>query len=123
MTGIDTDDDPASTWDERDERWIERCGGGAGMIPKVPYQRLFLRLAPLTLATFLGGCDLAVLNPKGPVGDGNATILIDSVAIMLAIVVPTIVATLGIAWWFRSSNQRAFYLPDWEHSGQLELII
>jgi cytochrome o ubiquinol oxidase subunit 2 len=42
---------------------------------------------------------------------------------MLVIVVPTIVATLGIAWWFRSSNQRAFYLPDWEYSGQLELIV
>ena len=42
---------------------------------------------------------------------------------MLVIVVPTIIATLGIAWWFRSSNQRAFYLPDWEYSGQLELIV
>jgi cytochrome o ubiquinol oxidase subunit 2 len=96
---------------------------GADMIRSGRFQRLFLRLAPLTAAMFLGGCDWAVLNPKGPIGDGNATLLIDSVAIMLAIVVPTIVATLGIAWWFRSSNQRAFYLPDWEHSGQLELIV
>ena len=74
-------------------------------------------------ALFLGGCDWAVLDPKGPIGDGNATLLVDSVAIMLVIVVPTIIATLGIAWWFRSSNQRAFYLPDWEYSGQLELIV
>ena len=64
-----------------------------------------------------------MLNPKGPIGDGNATLLVDSVAIMLVIVVPTIIATLGVAWWFRSSNQRAFYLPDWEYSGQLELIV
>ena len=64
-----------------------------------------------------------MLDPKGPIGDGNATLLINSVAIMLVIVVPTIIATLGIAWWFRSSNSRAFYLPDWEYSGQLELII
>jgi cytochrome o ubiquinol oxidase subunit II len=80
-------------------------------------------LAALTAAMFVGGCDWAVLDPKGPVGDGNATLLVDSVAIMLVIVVPTIIATLGIAWWFRSSNQRAFYLPDWEYSGQLELIV
>ena len=93
------------------------------MMLKVPSQRLVLRLAPLTVAMFLGGCDWAVLNPKGPVGDGNATLLVDSVAIMLVIVVPTIIATLGIAWWFRSSNERAFYLPDWEYSGQLELIV
>ncbi len=86
-------------------------------------QRLFLRLAPLAAALFLSGCDWAVLDPKGPIADANAMLLVDSVAIMLVIVVPTIVATLGIAWWFRSSNQRAFYLPDWEYSGQLELIV
>jgi cytochrome o ubiquinol oxidase subunit II len=80
-------------------------------------------LAPLAAALLLGGCDWAVLDPKGPIGDGNATLLVDSVAIMLVIVVPTIIATLGVAWWFRSSNQRAFYLPDWEYSGQLELIV
>ena len=93
------------------------------MILRTGFRTLVLRLAPLAAALLLSGCNLAVLNPKGPVGDGNATILVDSVAIMLVIVVPTIIATLGIAWWFRSSNQRAFYLPDWEYSGQLELII
>jgi len=93
------------------------------MIFRAGIRRLVLRLAPLAAALLLGGCDWAVLNPKGPIGDGNATLLIDSVAIMLVIVVPTIVATLGIAWWFRSSNERAFYLPDWEYSGQLELIV
>jgi len=98
------------------------AGSGETML-KVRSQRLFLRLAPLALALPLGGCDWAVLNPKGPIGDGNATLLIDSVAIMLVIVVPTIIATLGIAWWFRSSNQRAFYLPNWDESGQLELIV
>jgi cytochrome o ubiquinol oxidase subunit 2 len=81
------------------------------------------RFGVLVAAVSLSGCDWAVLDPKGPIGDGNATLLVDSVAIMLVIVVPTIVATLGVAWWFRSSNQRAFYLPDWEYSGQLELIV
>jgi cytochrome o ubiquinol oxidase subunit II len=93
------------------------------MILRTLFRRLLLWLAPLTAALFLGGCDWAVLNPKGPIGDGNAMLLVDSVVIMLVIVVPTIIATLGIAWWFRSSNQRAFYLPDWEYSGQLELIV
>src|ERR1700747_2088334 len=93
------------------------------MILRTLFRRLLLWLAPLTAALFLGGCDWAVLNPKGPIGDGNAMLLVDSVVIMLVILVPTIIATLGIAWWFRSSNQRAFYLPDWEYSGQLELIV
>jgi cytochrome o ubiquinol oxidase subunit II len=86
-------------------------------------RRLVLRLAPLSATLLLSGCDWAVLNPKGPVADANATLLVDSVAIMLVIVVPTIVATLAAAWWYRSSNTRARYLPDFEYSGQLELIV
>src|SRR6202023_1894129 len=50
-------------------------------------------------------------------------ILIDSLAIMLAIVVPTIAATLAFAWWFRAANTRATYLPDFEYSGRIELIV
>ena len=71
----------------------------------------------------LAACDAALLDPRGPVGRAERTILIDSMAIMLAIVVPTIVATLAFAWWFRASNQRARYLPEWEFSGQIELVV
>ncbi|MET0497460.1 MAG: ubiquinol oxidase subunit II [Steroidobacteraceae bacterium] len=65
----------------------------------------------------------SVLDPRGPIGHADKTILIDSLAIMLAIVVPTIVATLGIAWWFRASNRRARHLPEWAFSGQIELVV
>ena len=64
-----------------------------------------------------------VLDPQGVVGIAEKMILIDSLAIMLAIVVPTIAATLGFAWWFRASNTRARYLPDWDYSGRIELIV
>ena len=86
-------------------------------------RKLAFGLAPLSAALLLSGCDWAVLNPKGPIADGNSTLLVDSVAIMLVIVVPTIVATLAAAWWYRASNARAHYLPDFEYSGQLELIV
>jgi cytochrome o ubiquinol oxidase subunit II len=42
---------------------------------------------------------------------------------MLAIVVPTIVAMFAFAWWFKASNVRAGYLPDWAFSGRIELVI
>ncbi|HVJ44011.1 MAG TPA: ubiquinol oxidase subunit II [Dongiaceae bacterium] len=64
-----------------------------------------------------------VLDPHGPVGAAEKLILIDSLAIMLAIVVPVILATIGFAWWFRASNSRATYLPNWSFSGHLELIV
>lgn len=71
----------------------------------------------------LEGCHVAVLDPAGPIGAADRTILLDSLAIMLAIVVPTILATLAFAWWFRAANTRARHLPTWSYSGRLELIV
>ncbi|MDB5819004.1 MAG: ubiquinol oxidase subunit [Rhizobacter sp.] len=71
----------------------------------------------------LAGCQSAVLDPRGPIGRAQKIIMIDSLAIMLAIVVPTIVATVGFAWWFRASNSRAKHLPDWSFSGRIELVV
>jgi cytochrome o ubiquinol oxidase subunit II len=71
----------------------------------------------------LAGCHTAVLSPAGPVSAGERVILLDSLAIMLAIVIPTIVATLAFAYWFRATNKRARYLPQWAYSGRLELLV
>jgi cytochrome o ubiquinol oxidase subunit II len=77
----------------------------------------------LGAAALLGGCNALVLDPRGPIGIADKTILIDSLAIMLAIVLPTIAATFAFAWWFRASNTRASYLPDFTYSGRIELIV
>ena len=74
-------------------------------------------------ATTLAGCSEGVLNPKGPIASAERQILFNSLGIMLAIVIPTILATLAVAYWFRSSNRRARYLPDFEYSGRLELLV
>jgi cytochrome o ubiquinol oxidase subunit 2 len=66
---------------------------------------------------------IGVLNPAGPVGAGERIILYDSVAIMLAIVIPTMACTLFFAWRYRASNTSAKYRPDWSYSGQLELLV
>jgi cytochrome o ubiquinol oxidase subunit II len=77
----------------------------------------------LVAAVALGGCSQGVLDPHGPIASAERQILFNSLGIMLAIVIPTIVATLGVAWWFRSSNRHATYLPDFEYSGRLELLV
>ena len=87
------------------------------------WHKQLLLLLSLIAASLLSGCDWAVLDPQGPIGDQDKTILVDSVAIMLAIVVPTILATLAFAWWFRSSNTKAIYRPSFDYSGRLELIV
>jgi cytochrome o ubiquinol oxidase subunit 2 len=81
-------------------------------------------LARLTILApgILTGCHSAILDSQGSVGRADRTILIDSVIIMLAIIVPTIVATFGFAWWFRAGNSKARYLPDFVYSGRIELV-
>jgi cytochrome o ubiquinol oxidase subunit 2 len=64
-----------------------------------------------------------ILDPQGPIGAADTAILIDSVAIMLAIVLPTIVAIFAFAFWFRASNRKARYLPNWAYSGRIELVV
>jgi cytochrome o ubiquinol oxidase subunit 2 len=71
----------------------------------------------------LAGCEHSVLTPAGPVGLADRIVMLNSLAIMLAIVTPTMLATLVFAWWFRASNTRARYRPSWDFSGSLELII
>ena len=64
-----------------------------------------------------------VLDPQGPIGAAERLILINATVVMLAVIVPVIVLTLGFAWWFRAGNTRARYLPDWEYSGPVELVV
>lgn len=47
----------------------------------------------------------------------------DALVIMLAIVIPTMIATLAFAWWYRASNTRAVYRPDFTYSGKVELVV
>ena len=75
------------------------------------------------LAIVASGCDRGILDPVGPVGAAEKTILINSTAIMLAIVIPTMLATAAVAWWFRRGNSKAEYRPDWEYSGAIEMVV
>src|SRR5215813_2245969 len=86
-----------------------------------------MRHGPLAILLFsaaaLAGCAEGVLDPKGPIAAAEEQILFNSTGIMLAIVIPTMLATVGVAYWFRASNTRATYMPDFTYSGRLELLV
>jgi len=88
-----------------------------------PWRQIGGGVAPIAGMLALGGCRADVLDPAGPIGAGEKQILIDAVAVMLVIIIPVIVATLGFAWWYRASNPRARRLPDWSYSGRIELVV
>jgi len=77
----------------------------------------------LVLAMLTAGCNRGILDPVGPVASAEKQILINSTAIMLAIIIPTMIATIAFAWWFRRGNSKATYRPDWEYSGAVEMVV
>ncbi len=81
--------------------------------------------ASLPVLALLGtsGCSQGILSPEGPIAAAERTLLFNSIGIMLTIVVPVIIATLGVAWWYRASNRRARYRPTWVYSGKVEIVI
>jgi cytochrome o ubiquinol oxidase subunit II len=64
-----------------------------------------------------------VLDPQGPISSAERLILLNATTIMLVVVIPVIVLTLAFAWWYRASNERATYWPEWSYSGRIEFVV
>ena len=77
-------------------------------------------LSPLAL---LCACSSVVMKPSGDIAAQQAQLIIVSTVLMLLIIVPVILLIIVFAWRYRSSNTTATYLPDWDHSTGLELVI
>lgn len=71
----------------------------------------------------LGGCQAVVLQPSGDVAAQQRDLLIAATLLMLLIIVPVMILIVIVAWRYRASNDEATYLPDWDHSTGLELVI
>jgi len=71
----------------------------------------------------VSSCAGGVLDPLGPVGEGDAKILINATVVMLAIVIPTILLAFWMAWKYRASNTKSEYLPYWAYSGRVEAVV
>jgi cytochrome o ubiquinol oxidase subunit 2 len=83
-----------------------------------------LRWLAICAAMLVASCRQAgVLDPQGPIAAAELLLLLNSTAIMLVVVVPVIVATLGFAWWYRSSNARADRSPDLAYEGRIEFVV
>jgi cytochrome o ubiquinol oxidase subunit 2 len=83
-----------------------------------------LRGLVVCAAALVSSCRQAgVLDPQGPIAAQELLLLINSTAIMLVVVVPVILATLGFAWWYRSSNLRASRGSDESYEGRAEFVV
>jgi cytochrome o ubiquinol oxidase subunit II len=90
--------------------------------PKAPRSGL-LHWLLVCAAVFLCSCSQqGILDPQGPIGAAQLLLLLNSTAIMLVVVIPVILATLGFAWWYRSSNPRASRASDESYEGRIEFV-
>ena len=89
-----------------------------------PRRSGLLRWVIVCAAAPIASCQqTGVLDPQGPIASAERLLLINSTAIMLVVVVPVILATLGFAWWYRSSNARASHSPDEAFEGRIEFVV
>jgi cytochrome o ubiquinol oxidase subunit 2 len=75
-------------------------------------------------ALLLASCTrTGVLDPQGPIAAAQRLLLINSLAIMLVVVIPVIIATLAFAWWYRASNPHATRSLDESFEGRVEFVV
>ena len=77
-----------------------------GMNAVAGFGRLSLLLIlAMCSALELGGCrQEGVLDPQGPIASAQRLLVFNATEIMLIVVAPVLLATVGFAWWFRASN-------------------
>lgn len=83
-----------------------------------------LRIGSFIAALFiLSGCDLALFNPKGEIAEYEKWLLIFSALVMLIVIVPCVIMAVVFPWWYRESNKKATYKPEWKESKTLEKFL
>jgi cytochrome o ubiquinol oxidase subunit II len=107
--------------DQPDMRPSRPCDPSSRVSRRHPHVRRWLLVCA---AALVASCRQAgVMDPRGPIAAAERLLLINATEIMLVVVVPVVLATLGFAWWFRSSNTRADHNPDWAYQGSVEFVV
>ena len=73
----------------------------------------------------LSGCsdEFLLFKPKGEIGEATSSLISLSFWVMMIVVIPVIIMTIWFPIQYRSSNKKAKYDPDWEHSNKIEFWV
>lgn len=66
-------------------------------------------------ALYISNHEIAVLDPKGLIGEKERDLIITSSLLMLIVVIPVFIFALVFAWKYRETA-KARHEPDWEHN-------
>lgn len=70
---------------------------------------------------YLSSVDIPVLEPAGPVGDHEKSLILIAAVLSAIVVIPVFALTIFIALKYRADNQKADYRPDWDGNRLMEL--
>jgi cytochrome o ubiquinol oxidase subunit 2 len=83
-----------------------------------------LRRVAVCASVLISSCQqTGILDPQGPIASAQRLLLINATEIMLVVVVPVILMTLGFAWWYRSSNARARRTEELAYEGRIDFVV
>jgi cytochrome o ubiquinol oxidase subunit 2 len=60
--------------------------------------------------------NIAVLEPKGWIGEKERNLISTASLLMLIVVIPVFILTWIFAWKYREGNEKSLHAPDWEHN-------
>lgn len=93
----------------------------------ISFKRIIKQLTTLVVFPLifmsLSGCDLALFDSKGPVGEAIGDTMKYTVMLMLFVVIPTICLSVYVPYKYRSGNKKSTYDPEWHHSTVIEAIV
>jgi cytochrome o ubiquinol oxidase subunit 2 len=84
---------------------------------------IFSSLLALGATGLLSGCNMTLLDPKGPVSLEAKHLILTAFGLMLIVVIPVIVMAILFSIKYRASNKDADYAPNWAHSTKIEVIV
>lgn len=84
---------------------------------------LFACLVVIAIASvILMQADVAILDPKGTIGNHQRNLLLFAGFLSLLVVIPVFVLTFVVAWKYREENKKAEYAPGWDNSVTVEAV-
>lgn len=88
-------------------------------------KKLMMVLMAIVLPFLLSACeksDFVLLDPKGPVSQGQVNMIYYSTFLILLVVIPVIILLVRITIRYRESNTKVKYMPEWAHNTKLEVV-
>ncbi|MBE0368805.1 ubiquinol oxidase subunit II [Pseudoalteromonas aurantia] len=86
-------------------------------------KKLLLSFVIIMLMLSLSGCELALFDPKGPIGEQAKDLILISTGLLLIVIIPVLFMSIYFPYKFRKGNTKAEYKPHWEHSTKIEVIV